>query len=191
MLADVYADASGLDKRRVSVVKLPKSGGVVQRSKKYRQRVQNQQIKVSQGDRPIAWPQWPGPSDLGPPGLTCGGGFRSRSGLGITGRDGLPVVCSQVYFEGDAVRLSPHKVTLNWDAVKVYRVGGGPQAPRSALPIGEEPSTDPLRPALVPLSRELVHNVLAVSWAQDEKDLLTRSAPPLPVPLSCASQARA
>lgn len=50
MLADVYADSTGPERRRVSVVKLPKSGGVVQRSKKYRQRVQNQHIKVSPGE---------------------------------------------------------------------------------------------------------------------------------------------
>ena len=48
------------------------------------------------------------------------------------------------------------------------------QAPRSALPIGAQPTTDPLRVGEVELSKELEHNVLAVSYAQTEEEVATR-----------------
>lgn len=40
------------------------------------------------------------------------------------------------YFYGPRGDLSPHVLRLKFDEVSVYRVGGGPRAPTSALPIG-------------------------------------------------------
>ena len=55
------------------------------------------------------------------------------------------------------------------------------QAPRSALPIGAQPTTDPLRVGAVELSKELEHNVLAVSYAQTEEEVATRWVHVLPM----------
>ena len=51
--------------------------------------------------------------------------------------------------------------------------GGGPQAPQSALPVGAKRAADPLRVTLVSISQELVHAVLAVSYAKAAEDVLT------------------
>ena len=40
------------------------------------------------------------------------------------------------YFYGARGELSPHSRTLGFSELRVYRVGGGPRAPTSALPIG-------------------------------------------------------
>jgi polyribonucleotide 5'-hydroxyl-kinase len=40
------------------------------------------------------------------------------------------------YFYGARGTLSPHSQTARFDELKFYRVGGGPRAPTSALPIG-------------------------------------------------------
>ena len=40
------------------------------------------------------------------------------------------------YFYGARAELSPHSRTLGFSELRVYRVGGGPRAPTSALPIG-------------------------------------------------------
>ncbi|KAL5746085.1 hypothetical protein ACOSP7_027231 [Xanthoceras sorbifolium] len=51
----------------------------------------------------------------------------------------------------------------------VYRIGGGPQAPRSALPIGADLVANPLRLVAVTSDQvqELIHLVLAVSYAEE------------------------
>ena len=41
------------------------------------------------------------------------------------------------YFYGPRGDLSPHSQTVRMDELKIYRIGGGPKAPSSALPIGE------------------------------------------------------
>ncbi|CAL5367935.1 unnamed protein product [Camellia sinensis] len=56
----------------------------------------------------------------------------------------------------------------------VYRIGGGPQAPRSALPIGAEPATDPTRLVLVNINRDLLHLVLAISFAKEPDQIISR-----------------
>lgn len=40
------------------------------------------------------------------------------------------------YFYGARGDLSPHSQTVGFDDLRFYRVGGGPRAPSSALPIG-------------------------------------------------------
>ncbi|KAJ6371403.1 hypothetical protein OIU77_001833 [Salix suchowensis] len=84
MLRDVLKS-----KPNVDVLKLQKSGGVVSRSSKFRQKSRSYRIRE--------------------------------------------------YFYGIANDLSPHSNIANFSDLFVYRIGGGPQAPRSALPIGAEP----------------------------------------------------
>ena len=58
--------------------------------------------------------------------------------------------------------------------LQVYRVGGGgPQAPQSALPVGAKRAADPLRVTPVSISQELVHAVLAVSYAKSAEEVLS------------------
>ncbi|GMP28999.1 hypothetical protein CsSME_00004300 [Camellia sinensis var. sinensis] len=47
------------------------------------------------------------------------------------------------YFYGLANDLSPHSNITRFSDLSVYRIGGGPQAPRSALPIGAELAANP------------------------------------------------
>jgi len=115
MLKDVLKGKANVD-----IVKLHKSGGVVPRNSKYRQRMRI---------------------------------YRTRE-----------------YFYGLTNELSPHASVANFSDLLIYRFGG-PQAPRSALPIGAEPSADPTRVAPVTITSDLVHAVLAVSYAK-EPDLL-------------------
>ncbi|KAG0600344.1 hypothetical protein M758_11G026100 [Ceratodon purpureus] len=118
MLQEVLKARPGVD-----IVKLHKSGGVVNRNSKYRQRTRVQKTKE--------------------------------------------------YFYGLSNDLSPHSSVANFSDLQVYRIGGGPQAPRSALPIGAEPTADPTRVVPVGFSRDLLHVVLAVSFAQDPEHLLS------------------
>lgn len=117
MLKDVLKGKANVD-----IVKLHKSGGVVPRNSKYRQRMRI---------------------------------FRTRE-----------------YFYGLTNELSPHANVVNFSDLLIYRFGG-PQAPRSALPIGAEPSADPTRVALVSITSDLVHAVLAVSYAKEPELLLS------------------
>ncbi|XP_052172397.1 protein CLP1 homolog [Diospyros lotus] len=77
------------------------------------------------------------------------------------------------YFYGLANNLSPHSNIANFSDFAVYRIGGGPQAPRSALPIGAEPAADPTRLVPVNISQELLHSVLAVSFAKEPDQIIS------------------
>ncbi|XP_008793274.2 protein CLP1 homolog [Phoenix dactylifera] len=110
-------------KPNVDVVKLHKSGGVVLRNTKVRQKARS---------------------------------FRIRE-----------------YFYGLANDMSPHSNIVNFSDISVYRIGGGPQAPRSALPIGAEPVADPTRLVAVNISRDLLHLVLAVSYAKEPDQIIS------------------
>lgn len=70
--------------------------------------------------------------------------------------------------------LSPHSNIANFSDFFVYRIGGGPQAPRSALPIGAEPAADPMRLVPVNINRDLLHLVLAVSFAKELDQIVSR-----------------
>ncbi|KAK9116877.1 hypothetical protein Sjap_015824 [Stephania japonica] len=118
MLKDVLKN-----KPNVDVVKLQKSGGVVSRSAKVRQKSRNYRIRE--------------------------------------------------YFYGLTNDLSPHSHIASFNDLFVYRIGGGPQAPRSALPIGAEPSADPTRLVLVTINRDLLHSVLAVSFAKEPDQIIS------------------
>ncbi|ONK54938.1 uncharacterized protein A4U43_UnF9510, partial [Asparagus officinalis] len=77
------------------------------------------------------------------------------------------------YFYGSVKGLSPHAYTVNFNDISVFRIGGGPQAPRSALPIGAEPVANPIRLVTVSINRELLHSVLAVSYAKEQDQILS------------------
>lgn len=113
MLRDVLKNKPN----KVDVVKLQKSGGVVSRNAKVRQKARSYRIRE--------------------------------------------------YFYGLVNDLSPHSNIANFSDFFVYRIGGGPQAPRSALPIGAEPAADPMRLVPVNINRDLLHLVLAVSFAKE------------------------
>jgi polyribonucleotide 5'-hydroxyl-kinase len=77
------------------------------------------------------------------------------------------------YFYGPTGELAPASQTAYFSQISLYRIGGGPRAPTSALPIGQAPSTDPMRVAPVVPSTSLLHSVLAVSHGKTQGDLLT------------------
>ncbi|KAH7651190.1 polyribonucleotide 5'-hydroxyl-kinase protein [Dioscorea alata] len=111
------------NKPNVDVVKLHKSGGVVTRNVKVRQKSRSSAIRE--------------------------------------------------YFYGITNDLSPHSNIVNFSDISVYRIGGGPQAPRSALPIGAEPIADPTRLVSVNINRDLLHLVLAVSYAKEPEQIIS------------------
>ena len=69
--------------------------------------------------------------------------------------------------------LSPVAQSAFFSSVSFYKVGGVPKAPTSALPIGQEASTDPMRVASVIPSMSLVNAIVAVSHGKTQSDLLT------------------
>mmetsp|Transcript_13309 Transcript_13309/g.22894 ORF Transcript_13309/g.22894 Transcript_13309/m.22894 type:complete len:336 (+) Transcript_13309:365-1372(+) len=76
------------------------------------------------------------------------------------------------YFYGVNGDLCPHSTILGFNSVSIYRAGGGPVAPTSALPIGATSLVDPTRLVEIQPSRDLVHSVLAVSHAPSPDFLL-------------------
>uniref|UniRef100_A0A0D6R4E5 Protein CLP1 homolog n=1 Tax=Araucaria cunninghamii TaxID=56994 RepID=A0A0D6R4E5_ARACU len=88
-------------------------------------------------------------------------------------RSRMRVCRTREYFYGITNDLSPHASVANFNDLLIYRIGGGPQAPRSALPIGAEPSVDPTRAVQVTVNSDLMHAVLAVSYAKEPDQLLT------------------
>nr|DAD34793.1 TPA_asm: hypothetical protein HUJ06_005433 [Nelumbo nucifera] len=118
MLKDVLKN-----KPNVDVVKLQKSGGVVSRNAKVRQKARSYRIRE--------------------------------------------------YFYGLTNDLSPHSNIANFSDLFIYKIGGGPQAPRSALPIGAEPAADPTRLVSVNINRDLLHLVLAVSFAKEPDQIIS------------------
>ncbi|KAL0297206.1 UNVERIFIED_CONTAM: protein CLP1 [Sesamum radiatum] len=118
MLRDVLKNKANVD-----VVKLQKSGGVVSRNAKVRQKARAYRIRE--------------------------------------------------YFYGLANDLSPHSNIANFSDLYIYRVGGGPQAPRSALPAGAEPAADPTRLIPVSVNQDLLHLVLAVSFAKEPDEIIS------------------
>ncbi|XP_072076759.1 protein CLP1 homolog [Arachis hypogaea] len=78
------------------------------------------------------------------------------------------------YFYGLLNDLSPHSNIANFSDLCVYRIGGEPQAPRSALPIGAEPVANPTRVVPVSINRDLLHMVLAVSFAKEPEEIISR-----------------
>ena len=76
------------------------------------------------------------------------------------------------YFYGVREDLNPISITMKMVNLQIYKVGGGPKAPTSALPIGASAVADPLRITKVNNCSELLHCLLAVSHAGSPEELL-------------------
>ena len=112
----LYSQLAGeLKGKGVSVVKLPRSTGVVTRSRELR--IAARKVRVEE------------------------------------------------YFYGIAKELAPASQTARIDDLEVYRVGGGPKAPSSALPIGAASVADPLKVSRVTNLRDLLFTLVGVSHA--------------------------
>ena len=79
------------------------------------------------------------------------------------------------YFYGAQGDLCPHQKTFGWRELSVWRVGGGPAAPSSALPIGATRLVDPNALVKVAVSLELLHAVMAVSYSTEAGQLVTKN----------------
>ncbi|GAB4822312.1 hypothetical protein N2152v2_009358 [Parachlorella kessleri] len=77
------------------------------------------------------------------------------------------------YFFGVLKELSPASQTAPLEELQVYRVGGGPKAPTSALPIGATSVADPLKLSRVPNAQDLAYSLVAVSHAPAAELLLS------------------
>jgi len=76
------------------------------------------------------------------------------------------------YFYGILGDLCPHSSVLDFKNVVIYRIGGGPAAPSSALPIGAEPTVNPVQLYEIVPTSDLNHSVLAVSLGVSEDTVL-------------------
>jgi polyribonucleotide 5'-hydroxyl-kinase len=76
------------------------------------------------------------------------------------------------YFYGISNNLCPHQFILDFRDVVIFKIGGGPQAPQSALPIGAQPTVDPVRLIEIIPGSEIVHSILGVSHAKIQEDIL-------------------
>lgn len=76
------------------------------------------------------------------------------------------------YFRGVRGELHPHQVVIGNTVLRVCRVGGGPQAPSTALPLDAERAVDVTLPVLVQPAGDMVHTLGAVSYAQELDDAL-------------------
>lgn len=113
----------GPGSRAVQVWKLPKSGGVVERTAEYRRKSRDARVRE--------------------------------------------------YFYGPRGDLAPSSNTVPFGQVSIFKIGSGPRAPSSALPIGQESSADPLRVSTVAPSMSLLNSVLAVSHGRTQGELLS------------------
>eukprot|EP00955_Chlamydomonas_euryale_P071528 361100-Chlamydomonas_euryale.AAC.7 len=69
--------------------------------------------------------------------------------------------------------LQPATASARSDNLKVFRIGGGPRAPSSTLPIGAQSISDPMRLTNLPASAELVQSLMAVSHAPTPEQILS------------------
>lgn len=83
------------------------------------------------------------------------------------------------YFYGPSKELSPSSSSVGFDEWKVFSLGGGPRAPDSALPIGAKPMADPVRAVEMTVSKDLMHSILAVTYAQTQDVRIREITPTL------------
>lgn len=77
------------------------------------------------------------------------------------------------YFYGHRKEFSPSAQTASIEELEVYKVGGGPKAPTTALPIGAASVTDPLKVTRVVNFKDLLFTMVAVSHAASADLLLS------------------
>nr|XP_016513218.1 PREDICTED: protein CLP1 homolog isoform X3 [Nicotiana tabacum] len=152
MLKDVLKKRPNVD-----VVKLQKSGGVVSRNAKEKLCSMLKDVLKNRPNVDVVK-------------LQKSGGVVSRNAKVRQKARGYRI---REYFYGPSNDLSPHSNVVNFGDLFIYRIGGGPQAPRSALPIGAEPAADPTRLVSVSINRDLLHLVLAVSYANEPDQIIS------------------
>ena len=76
------------------------------------------------------------------------------------------------YFYGVQNDLCPQSKSVKFSDVVIYKIGGGPQAPLSALPIGAQSTHNPLRLSPTLPNSTMCHSILAISHAQTPEDVL-------------------
>ncbi|CAN8074806.1 unnamed protein product [Agarophyton chilense] len=87
-------------------------------------------------------------------------------------RQSMRSAAIKTYFYGADNRLSPFSTAIEFDKVTVLHIGGeATVVPDSVLPAGASSSLDPLKPVRITSVADVLHNVLAVSQASDEKDV--------------------
>jgi len=77
------------------------------------------------------------------------------------------------YFYGIPGDLCPHSTVVDFKDVVIYKVGGGPLAPQSALPIGAQSTVDPVRLVEIIPSSEIVHSILGVVHSKSPELILS------------------
>jgi polyribonucleotide 5'-hydroxyl-kinase len=77
------------------------------------------------------------------------------------------------YFYGMEDILSPHTLHLKFEDVEIGQIGATSvkQTPSFLLPIGQKSSYDPTEIQPVMINEQLMHSILAVSQANDMKDI--------------------
>jgi len=76
------------------------------------------------------------------------------------------------YFYGPTGDLCPHSTVVEFKDIIIFRVGGGPAAPASALPIGFAPTVDPVQLTEIQLAPEMTHSIFGVSHATSPEGIL-------------------
>ncbi|KAG8722481.1 Cleavage polyadenylation factor subunit clp1 [Ceratobasidium sp. 394] len=117
----------------ITVLKVPKSGGVVELDYAYQSRVISSQIRAYFYGTPLYLP----PS--------------------------MNIATAQLGGEATEMTLSPFSTTLDINEIRIYRIGDTSLAPSSALPIGATRAIGEMQPVRVDLdSGGLLHSVLAL-----------------------------
>ncbi|KAG8811709.1 Cleavage polyadenylation factor subunit clp1 [Serendipita sp. 399] len=143
-------DEAARSQRRITVLKIPRSPGVVDLDTAYCERIQAYQVKNYFYGSPIQLP-----SELSAAFNTAGG----REGQGLSGLN----------LGGEAavmdLALSPHSSVISFDDLSIYRIGQDSFAPSSALPIGASRALGEMQPVKIDPSQPgqgIVNIVLAV-----------------------------
>lgn len=71
------------------------------------------------------------------------------------------------YFYGPHSEFYPHSIVVAFNVLKACRVGGGPQAPSTALPIGAERALDVTKADEVEIDRSMVNTLCALTYSPD------------------------
>lgn len=78
------------------------------------------------------------------------------------------------YFYGSDNMYNPFSSVVDFEQVTVLKVGGvAPQLPDSVLPVGAEPSLDPLKPIAMTSLNDLLHKILGVSQAETQEQVVS------------------
>ncbi|KAF8323070.1 Clp1-domain-containing protein [Clavulina sp. PMI_390] len=119
----------------ITIVKVPKSGGVVELDEAYRERVHTHQLRSYFYGTPLYLPKGMKEADLGDDAV-------------ITD-----------------MTLAPHSSIVSFDDLTIYRLGGDTMAPSSALPIGSAPVISEMKPVKIDPSQPgsgLLNTLLAI-----------------------------